>query len=267
MDVLHHRNMAPQRSCTICGGADSWRHSLLECNMARSVWALAPHEITDLIGNIEEHNAKAWLATVIKALPHGDLTRVLVTVWVLWHARRKAIHEGIYQSPLSTNCFVERFLSDLHLIAPVQTMVRAKDTRGPAWILPLAGMAKVNVDAATSKNSAKSAIAAVVRHADGTFLGASSVVLFGITDPETLEAMACREGLSVAADLLIRRFRLATDCSNVVRSVGGEGWGSYGHVVQEIKARTTSFEKVELVHEKRTANVDAHTLARSSIHL
>jgi hypothetical protein len=121
--------------------------------MARCVWALAPHEITDMIGNIQEHNAKAWLATVIKALPHGDLTRVFVTLWALWHARWKAIHEGIYQSPLLTNYFVERFLSNMHLIAPVQTMVRAKDTRGLAWIPSPASMEKVNVDAATQEFS------------------------------------------------------------------------------------------------------------------
>nr|XP_051211664.1 uncharacterized protein LOC127329168 [Lolium perenne] len=267
MDVLQHRNMAHHRKCSICGETDSWKHSLLECNMARCVWALAPEEITDLICNVQETKAKAWLATVFKAVPHGDLTRVVVTLWALWHAHRKAIHEGIIQSPLSTNCFVERFISDLQVVNKPVNVVQARDARGPAWIPPPQGMAKVNFDAATSKNSTTSAIVAVVRGEDGSFLGASSVILVGVTDLETLEAMACREGLAIAADLLLQRFRLVTDCKNVVRSVAGEGKGSYGHIVQEIKARTRSFQEVELVHERRTANVDAHNLARSSIYL
>jgi hypothetical protein len=36
-------------------------------------------------------------------------------------------------------------------------------------------------------------IVAVDRDSEGKFLGASLVVLQGISEPETLEAMACRE--------------------------------------------------------------------------
>jgi hypothetical protein len=36
-DVLHRRHMAPQASCLICEAPDSWKHSLLECNMAKCV--------------------------------------------------------------------------------------------------------------------------------------------------------------------------------------------------------------------------------------
>ena len=51
-DVLHHRNMAASSSCAICGLEDSWKHSLLECNMTKCVWALEKDEITDLIGEL-----------------------------------------------------------------------------------------------------------------------------------------------------------------------------------------------------------------------
>jgi len=39
-DVQYHRNMAPDERRVLCGAANSWRHALLECNLARSVWAL-----------------------------------------------------------------------------------------------------------------------------------------------------------------------------------------------------------------------------------
>ena len=97
------------------------------------------------------------------------------------------------------------------LFFQLQFQGRARNIQGSVWIPPPAGMVKVNVDAATSKNSNKTAIAAVVRGADGSFIGASSVVMCGLTDVETLEAMACREGLAVAADLLLRCIRVASD--------------------------------------------------------
>jgi hypothetical protein len=95
-DVLHHRHMAPQSSCFICGEQDSWKHSLLECNMARCVWALAPEDITEFIANVQEPHARGWLAAVFRALPHEELTRVVVTLWAVWHARQKASYENIF---------------------------------------------------------------------------------------------------------------------------------------------------------------------------
>jgi hypothetical protein len=56
-----------------------------------------------------------------------------------------------------------------------------------------------------------------------------TLAMEGITDPEVVEAIACRE-VAAARDLLIQRFRLASDCETVIRSL-------QGHIVQEISRR------------------------------
>jgi hypothetical protein len=33
------------------------------------------------------------------SVPHEQVTWMCVTAWAIWHARRKAIHEGLFQSP------------------------------------------------------------------------------------------------------------------------------------------------------------------------
>jgi hypothetical protein len=91
-DVRHHRNMAPDCSCSLCGAEDSWRHSLLECTMSRCVWALAPEEITEHMMDMAEPDAKQWIFSLINSLKHEDLIRCFVTLWAIWFARRKAIH-------------------------------------------------------------------------------------------------------------------------------------------------------------------------------
>ena len=114
-DVLHRRHMAEQATCLICGAPDSWKHSLLDCNMAKCVWALAREETVEHICNIQEHSAKAWLAAVISSLSMEESRRTMVTLWALWHAKRKAVYENIFQSPLSTHSFVVRFIAELDL--------------------------------------------------------------------------------------------------------------------------------------------------------
>jgi ribonuclease HI len=60
---------------------------------------------------------------------------------------------------------------------------------------------KINVDAALSKNTSIAAMAAVARDDSGRFQGASVIVMEGVTDPETAEVLACREGVALADDL------------------------------------------------------------------
>ena len=145
--------------------------------MAKCVWALAKEETVEHICNVQEQNAKAWLAAVISSLPKEELTRMMVKLWAIWHAKRKAIYDNLFQSPLSTHSFVERFMSDLEVSVSRPEVRRKADTTPPRWIPPPQGVAKINVDAALSKNMSIASAAAVARDAAGSFLGASSVVM------------------------------------------------------------------------------------------
>ena len=203
-DVLQHRKMAASSSCAICGMEDSWRHSLLECNLAKCVWALEKEDITEFVGCLQEQDARAWLAQTFSSLPQEDLVCVTINMWTIWYARRKAIYVGIFQSPFSTHNFVERFISDLNLTKPKQRAAQRVHDHHPRWISPPPGFAKINVDAALSKNSKSVAVAAVARDSSGCYLGASTLVFAGVSDPEILEVLACREGLALANDLLIQ---------------------------------------------------------------
>jgi hypothetical protein len=46
-------------------------------------------------------NVKEWIFFLIDTLSHEKFTEVVVSLWAIWSARPKAIHEEIYQSPLS----------------------------------------------------------------------------------------------------------------------------------------------------------------------
>jgi hypothetical protein len=66
-----------------------------------------------------------------------------------------------------------------------------------------------------------------------------------------MEYIACREGMSLALDLQVVKFRLASDNQNIVRNIHQDNHGVYGRIVQEIKTRQSSFASVEFVHERR----------------
>lgn len=63
------------------------------------------------------------------------------------------------------------------------------------------GFAKIHVNAGVRRGRG-GATTAVCRDRDGNYLGSSYLVLDGVDDPTTLEAIACREALALAEDSL-----------------------------------------------------------------
>jgi ribonuclease HI len=268
-DVRHDRHMAPSPACSICGLEDSWRHSLFECNMSRCVWSLMGEEITDLLAVEAEPVARLWLFHVLESWKEPHRSRMLVTMWAIWHARRKAIHEEVYQSPMATVSFVNRFLDDLVACEGVlnkepssSVAGRMSSTGAPRWIAPPDGVTKINVDAAVSKGTARGAVGVVCRSQNGDVLGVSAMVFEGLTEPGILEALACREALDAAEDLYLAEILVASDCANVIKGLQGVNLGVYGSILAEIRERARIRGNVRFVFERRESNGDAHRLAR-----
>lgn len=78
--------------------------------MARCVWALADLELLDFMIPTKEPNAQSWIFSTIDGLSHDVFICLAVTLWAIWTARQKLLHEGISQSPLATHMFVTRFI-------------------------------------------------------------------------------------------------------------------------------------------------------------
>jgi hypothetical protein len=126
-------------------------------------------------------------------------SKAVVTIWAIWFFRRKAVHESIFQSPLSTFHFIQHYLEDPEIAKLAQRKVAHGETRNTArtliWLAPPSGYFKISVDWAVSRGESIGSAAAVCRDQNGLFQGASSIAT---PDPATIEAI---EALSLASDL------------------------------------------------------------------
>ena len=174
-NVRARRNMAQSNSCGLCGAPDSWRHSLLDCTMARCTWALVEGDLLQKMAATTEPKAKHWLFTLTELLSHAEFVKLSVTSWAIWTARRKAIHEGIFQSPHAIMSFVERYIIELETInvrqEPDRTEPRVVPSVGRKPKAPPVGFAKINVDAGCRTGSRGTTVA-VCRDNMGTYLKA-----------------------------------------------------------------------------------------------
>jgi hypothetical protein len=87
------------------------------------------------------------------------------------------------------------------------------------WRAPESGFSKLKTDAAVSKSGSHGAVAAVCRDNQGAFIACSAFVVQKVSDPETLEAMACLEALAPAEDCRINKVLVASDCLNVINNI------------------------------------------------
>lgn len=203
-DIRKHRSMTDSAECSLCHVAvDTLCHSLFDCQMARCVWALVDEDLTESIISNRTEDAKLWMLWLVGTLPSEELARVLVTMWAIWWARRRAIHDNQFQSPLSTLMFINKFMAELELIP--EKLVRSKDLHVNSgnnsgqppvlgWLPPDSHEVKMNVDGGFSKIGDR---------------GASAVVREGLLDPTVLEAQACNEALALAIDLYVQSLCVA----------------------------------------------------------
>lgn len=57
-DLLHDRNMSTSTNCQLCGADDSCQHFLLNCSVARCVWALQDPDLVEALNSTTELDAK-----------------------------------------------------------------------------------------------------------------------------------------------------------------------------------------------------------------
>jgi hypothetical protein len=101
----------------------------------------------------------------------------------------------------------------------------------------------------------------------GQFLGASVIAVPGISDPATLEAIACREGLWLVADLHNVQYPyIALDCLEVINAIRDSNRCNYYSVLCEIDQHHAKFPDSRFRHE-RCFSTHAHNLACSTISL
>lgn len=82
----------------------------------REVFGPSDEQMVEHMCQVTVPNAKEWLFFMNDTRSQGEFTWMIVTLWAIWSSRRKAIHEDIFQSPLTTHGFVLSFMSDIQFL-------------------------------------------------------------------------------------------------------------------------------------------------------
>ena len=133
-----------------------------------------------------------------------------------------------------------------------------------SWKPPTEGYCKIHVDGGLSRNGEVGASAAVCRGRDGGYLGSSSIVLPGLTEPATLGMLVCGEALALAEDLSLTNIIIACDSKTIVDDINEGKGGAYDAIVKKFNSMASYFVSCLVIFEGRASNCEAHNLAKHS---
>lgn len=128
---------------------------------------------------------------------------------------------------------------------------------------PPTGYAKIHVDAGVRKGRSGAATV-VCRDGNGQYSGSSSLVKEGVDDSTTLEAITCREGITLAADRNVQNFIIASDSKQAVSHIARCNRGIYGAIISEINLHVSQLH-CKITFEGCAVNYEAHCLAKFSL--
>ncbi|CAL5097923.1 unnamed protein product [Urochloa decumbens] len=224
--------------CEICGmEEESMMHALVRCGHAHTLrqamrkdWHLPDEE--------------QWLSltpeNLIMKLTEVDTdtgARMLLLLMRMWHVRNGITHDSEKPCFESSIRFLRKYWLELCTIRQPGPMHDSKGKgqervslhtdriKPPArqrenWEAPEAGWHKINVDGAFDLSTGAGAVGVIIRDEHGGVLLTAWKEVNGCTDAEELEALACKEGLSLAAEWTQGRSVLESDCSTLVPLFG-----------------------------------------------
>ncbi|GKV48920.1 hypothetical protein SLEP1_g55702 [Rubroshorea leprosula] len=165
----------------------------------------------------------------------------------------------------NTACILGKEQFELFYLLGATVMQKATKTR---WHPPDLGFIKLNVDGATSVQSAAFGMGALARNDSGEVLATMACKGQGAAEPEVVEACSLQSSLHWAQSLAFGRIIVESDCATIVSAITSETFNmnsSLGLILLDCKALLASFKSCRLQHVRRTANAVAHELARRAL--
>jgi hypothetical protein len=134
----------------------------------------------------------------------------------------------------------------------------------PGWTAPVPGVIKVNVDGALDCVSGDAGIGVIASDGDGRVVFTAWKYIHGSSDAEEIEALACKEGIVLAADWCSSKTIIESDCLSLARLFGDrEGRRSkLRFILEEAISAGQDLLAWEFAYTRRERNCAAHELAQ-----
>lgn len=125
------------------------------------------------------------------------------------------------------------------------------------WQPPEQGWVKINTDGAVNEADRRGGVGVVARNSAGEVIAGRCARYDGVTDPESVELLACRDAMLLAKEKKLQQVVIETDCQNIQTLwESKQGERTVGvYVLCEMRTLVSCFQGVQLRYVSRSANM------------
>jgi ribonuclease HI len=262
-EVLKNRHIEKLGYCRECGEVESIHRALFECTWAKMFW----QEIKAVTSvKLPVLHPSSWAMDLVDST-QVDPSAVVVILcggWAVWSERNARDHGERSRSLSEAVKWTTDITIDLTAIAPTRCGSISQESL--RWKPPVHDIVKFNVDAGFDAASGEGSSGLLIRDHAGSLLRAQAIWYGNVSNCLTMEALAVRDGVRLAADLGLSRVEVETDAKEVVslwkdRSNGRSEVAAILHEIEELSS-TMDFFKLDFIG--RMANEGAHLCAKQA---
>jgi ribonuclease HI len=262
-DILNRRHIEPTGFCEVCGAdRESIKHVLTECTIAKLFW----REVRVRMGvKLPRLHPVTWASDLLSdgLCSEKDRCLFIIGMYSLWLQRNGRRH-GTDQPPLWQA--VRWAVDTAHDLWQITKVPRLKPVAGTRahWRAPQEGWIKCNTDGAFYPDSGQGATVVVLWDSAGTFVGGRARWQCHGLDALMMEALACKDGVTLANERGIRHLVVEIDSQELVKmwEMMDSQRACISPILRDIRALSAVFVNLSLVYTNRSCNQVAHTLAK-----
>ena len=240
-------------------------HALWSCPVLRPIWEA--EELTRKFLKYKFSSFADLLDLSFKFKEEMDMNLLAVLFWSIWEKRNTNRERGYGSNLHDLRSRAVHFLQDF---AIAQCASRQQHASVPAqsvrWIPPISPHYKVSYDGVIFNDLGAAGLGVIIRHSDGSVIGALAEQISLLSSVTTVEALACKRAIQFALELSVFDAIIEGDAEIVTKALdeGVSNHPDFGLVINDSLRLATAFRFCNFSHVKRLGNTVAHLLARSS---
>lgn len=255
---LHFRRIMQECSCPRCHvEGESVLQTTRDCHFAKQIWDRLNYQWSRQVIDWGFMEWMHWLFTNY----NNKKEEIAITIWAIWYARNKLIHEHQSQSVETIVTFIRGFGLELKsMLVPLQ---HSKPRAIVRWNPPPAYWVKLNVDASVSITNHMAATGFLIRNERRQIMGSGHRIHHLVSSVVMAEALAARDGLLFAKDLGFTKVALESDSRLVIKNINGgeKDYSETRPLTRDVNQLRRCFAACRVEFIAREGNGAAHAMA------
>ncbi|KAA3486342.1 reverse transcriptase [Gossypium australe] len=260
---LRSKKIATSSVCPRCGyGEENLDHVFRFCPATNGIWQLLDLGWTN---NSSIQSFWEWITWVFGRSSHKQRRLFCSTLWFLWGARNRLVHDKKIESAEELSAGLKRFMAEIEGVQERKISLRRLTNQSQEYI---PSESAIYFDAAFNARTNKSMAGIVITDRTGGIVKTLNISNSNVPTPFTAEAYAGYHAVQLDRAMGFQTVKIKGDSRAVIKKCQTKKINKsvISAIIRDIQELSKQFLKIEFQFIDRNENKIAHRIAVEALH-